>query len=189
MARPKKPKTWDDFSLSDDQQKEYNALEKGWQKAVFMGQAKKAFAAEHGLQYHGKNTDKKKQEAKEKAAKKAEEELEELEGKTAADLRREIRLYAQSKGYDALKAQIDMATEKDKDGNFVLNAKERQSIHKDMAKFFAPAYRSSDIDEENKSNVTVEVSHFNFGDQASSEVLPTVADDEYDEFEFIEENE
>ncbi len=85
-------------------------------------------------------------------------------------------------------ASVNFVLERDKKGEFVLNAGQRLAIHKELAKYEAPQYRSSDMDEENKSNVSVEIEQYHYEEGEDAEVLPEINDEEYDEFEFLEDD-
>ena len=170
--------TLDDFKLSEEEEQHLASLDKPVLKAGYMSKLKRDFCKKHGIEYLSK---KKQAEAKK-------EEDDEFTPKNAADIRREIKKYAHEIGYSSIKSMMDMVNEKDKKGEFVLNAGQRLAIHKELAKYEAPQYRSSDMDEENKSNVSVEIKQYSYEEGEYTEVLPEINDEEYDEFEFLEDD-
>ena len=167
--------TIEDFKLTEEEQVEYNAMkgQQGFGCAGYMRKKKTAFRRLHGI-------------VEERFLKDKDGNTPEL-SRNASEIRAGIKKYMKKKKYSPIESLIDMTTEKDKKGNYVLSAKERVAIHKDLAKYEAPQYRSSDTDKESKSNVQVEIKNFTFEDDGA-EVLPPLKAEEYEEFEFLEEN-
>lgn len=64
---------------------------------------------------------------------------------TALEIRSRILSFMSDQDYDPIKEMINMAQECDGDGKFILDAKTRLSIHKDLAEFVAPKLKAMEM--------------------------------------------